>query len=64
MQEGKPYKDKPRKRTMGVINDAIGMKKQLKIKAKDTQVAFKNIVTETMELNTQLKTVGTYEIPY
>jgi len=32
MQEGKPYKDKPRKRTMGVINDAIGMKKAIENK--------------------------------
>jgi len=29
MQEGKPYTDKPRKRTMGVINDAIGTKKAI-----------------------------------
>jgi site-specific DNA-methyltransferase (adenine-specific) len=29
MQEGKPYTDKPRKRTMGVINDAIGIKKAI-----------------------------------
>ncbi len=29
MQEGKPYTDKPRKRTMGVINDAIGKKKAI-----------------------------------
>ena len=32
MQEGKPYTDKPRKRTMGVINDAIGMKKEIENK--------------------------------
>lgn len=32
MQEGKPYTDKPRKRTMGVINDAIGMKKAIENK--------------------------------
>ena len=32
MQEGKPYSDKPRKRTMGVINDAIGMKKAIENK--------------------------------
>jgi DNA modification methylase len=29
MQEGKPYVDKERKRTMGVINDAIGLKKPI-----------------------------------
>jgi len=29
MQYGKPYTDKPRKRTMGVINDAIGIKKAI-----------------------------------
>ena len=32
MQEGKPYTDKPRKRTMGVIGDAIGMKKAIENK--------------------------------
>ena len=32
MQEGKPYTDKPRKRTMGVINNAIGMKKAIENK--------------------------------
>ena len=32
MQEGKPYSDKPRKRTMGVMNDAIGMKKAIENK--------------------------------
>jgi len=32
MQVGKPYFDKPRKRTMGVINDAIGMKKAIQNK--------------------------------
>lgn len=32
MQEGKPYTDKPRKRTMGVIDDAIGMKKAIENK--------------------------------
>jgi len=29
MTEGKPYTDKPRKRTMGVIGDAIGVKKAI-----------------------------------
>ena len=32
MQEGKPYTDKPRKRTMGIIDDAIGMKKAIENK--------------------------------
>ena len=32
MQDGKPYTDKPRKRTMGVIGDAIGMKKAIENK--------------------------------
>lgn len=32
MQEGKPYTDKPRKRTMGVIDDALGMKKAIENK--------------------------------
>lgn len=34
MQVGKPYTDKPRKRTMGVINNAIGMKKAIENKGK------------------------------
>ena len=32
MTEGKPYTDKPRKRTMGVIGDAIGEKKAIENK--------------------------------
>ena len=32
MQEGKPYTDKPRKRTMGIIDDAIGIKKAIENK--------------------------------
>jgi len=32
MQVGKPYTDKPRKRTMGVINNAIGIKKAIENK--------------------------------
>ena len=32
MQVGKPYTDKPRKRTMGVIDDAIGIKKAIENK--------------------------------
>ncbi len=32
MREGKPYKDKPRKRTMGIIDDAIGIKKAIENK--------------------------------